>query len=175
MEFPEFLSSIFKAITPPSMSDEPTCAKCMNCKARVKQLPSGQQIRVFTCPYTGEKDEFSDILPAVNPSDQTTLTNYAKKYIENLNFIDNKIYTCAVQPGGTSPMKDNNSTPITRYEDLNYCTENLYHCGAFKPRLFIDNDGSSHMKENELITLSPYREYSFVNLTYEDQKALRDM
>ena len=43
MGFSEFLGSIVKAFTPPGMSDSPSCAKCMNCKARIKELPSGKQ------------------------------------------------------------------------------------------------------------------------------------
>lgn len=175
MGFPDFLNSLFKALTPPSMSDEPSCAKCINCKARIKQLPSGQQIRIFTCPYVGEYDEYQSILPSVNPSDSNTLLEYTKKYLENINSVYELMGNSVEQPGGMSPMKNNEYKPITRYEELKYCTENVYNCGSFKPCLHIDNDGSSYMKDNEFLYKTSYQEFYFDNLPEEDKKLLRDL
>ena len=174
MGLPEFLNSLLNAIKLPNMSEEPNCAKCINCRARIKQLPSGKQVRVFTCPHTGEYDEYQSILPSVNPVDPGTLTEYTQKYSENLNYIYERMGTCIEQPGGTTPLKTNDYIPITRYNELKYCTENVYNCGHFKPCLHIDYDGSSYMKDNENIYNTSYSEEYFDNLPEEDKKRLME-
>lgn len=175
MGFSEFLGSIVKAFTPPGMSDSPNCARCANCKARIKDLPSGKQIRIFCCPYTGEYDNLSSILPSVNPSDPATYSEYSKKYQENINYVYESMSNCVEQPGGTAPLKNNDWLPITRYNELKYATKNLYSCGHFKPCLFIDNDGSYYIKDNEMLYNSNFQEEFFDNLSEEDQKSLIDL
>lgn len=173
MGFSEFLGSIINAFTPPGMSDSPSCAKCMNCKARIKQLPSGKQVRVFCCPYTGDYDGFESILPAVNPNDSSTYNEFVEKYKENFDFIHEVMGDCVEQPGGTAPLKNNDGLPITRYPELIYSTNSLYNCGHFKPHLYIDHDGSYYIYDNEMLYETSVGDIFHDELSEEDKDSLR--
>ena len=83
--------------------------------------------------------------------------------------------SCVEQPGGTAPLKNNDWLPIIRYSELKYATRNLYDCGHFKPCLFIDNDGSYYIKDNEMLYNSDYPEEYYDNLSEDDQRLLRDL
>lgn len=175
MGLPEFLGSLFKNISPIGMSDSPTCARCLNCKARIKTLPSGRQVRVFTCPYTGEYDSFEGLLPSVNPSDSATYAEYSKKYRENINSIYGYMSNSVEQPGGMAPLKNNEYKSICSYNELKYATNNLYNCGHFKPCLNIDHDGSYYIVDNEMLYNSSFGDIYYDNLSLEDQESLRNL
>lgn len=176
MGFTDFLRSIIDGLTPPNMSDSPNCSKCLNCKARIIRLPSGKEIRVFTCPCVGQYDEYQGFeLPSVDPNDPNSIIEYTKKYLEKIDYIYNLMGNSSEQPGDCIPLKTNDFKPITRYEELKYCTENIYNCGHFKPCLYIDHDGSSYMIENEMIQRTSYSEEYFDNLSPEDKNKIRDL
>lgn len=156
-------------------SEQPSCSNCLNCNARIKKLPSGKTIRVFTCPYTEEYDEFN-FLDAVNPFDQSDYTEYSKQYLENIQPIYNTMQRkCIEQPGGTGALKNINGIPITTYAELTdytMCRTNLKYCKAFKPCLEIDYSGSSLIIQNEMIKNTSLPEINYEDLSDEDKKRL---
>lgn len=153
-----------------SSDSEYRCSKCIKCKQCLKNLSTGEQIRIFTCPYTGNYDDasyideiFSDI------KEPTKLTpEYIEKFQENRGIIDEYINTKSV-------IYLDSAKPICNYQ--NYVITTLQslrekivpsECPYFRP--YVDFQGVLNEPPALIERCYPdFDEYRMSELSKEDK------
>ena len=153
-----------------SLSYDYKCSQCIKCKQCIKNLSNGEQIRIFTCPATGNYDDASYIDEFFSGIEDPTKMSpeYIEKFQQNRGVIDDYInMKSVIYLDSAKPLCDYYNHVITTLRALQ---ENraAVTCPYFRP--YVDFQGVLNDPPALIERCYPdFDEYRMSELSKEDK------